>query len=234
MKKNVALTRVFKGRSFVDVGGLWNTINEMVTTALDAGAARAVMLDSMSEQSPWWAKFDQHCADKGKYQYEKIVRDITAPNPRDEIGCFDVVHCSGVMYHVPDIFGFIKNLLSITNEYLFLGSQVFPSRIESPVGVIELSDDEALCTPCLTDRNLDILRSYFSIGNRKGEGISSDALFIDEIALCPKFGPWWWLYTKGFMCRIVGLFPIEIVEEGGSPNGRVYQILMKKKGVRPE
>src|SRR6185437_1713445 len=43
-----------RGLSFADVGGLWNTENEMVSHAIKGGASRAVMIDMQPENNEWW------------------------------------------------------------------------------------------------------------------------------------------------------------------------------------
>ena len=47
-----------KDKTFADVGGLWNTINEKVTVASLAGARDVTMIDLMDYKSHWWDKFD--------------------------------------------------------------------------------------------------------------------------------------------------------------------------------
>ena len=47
MPCNPWIKQLAKDRTFVDVGGLWNTVNERVTIAAKAGAAQVTMIDGM-------------------------------------------------------------------------------------------------------------------------------------------------------------------------------------------
>ncbi len=228
MRKTTTIKKIVKGKTFADVGGLWGTKGEMVTQALSAGATRAAMIDKLDKSSEWWERFDKHCSDKGFQKYEKIIHDISAPKTAKKIGRFDVVHCSGVMYHLHDIIGFISNLLSISNEYLLVTSEVLPSTIENSKGRIHLDDNGAICVPYLSKESLNVLREYFRIENRNAMGITSNAVFFNRSTLTPNFGPWWWLFTAEFMSRLVSGFPVEIMDEGFSKNKKIYQILVRR------
>ena len=116
------------GLSFVDIGGLWGTNGETVTTALLAGASRAVMADIQALGGIWWQKFEAHCTGLGVEGYEELQVDICSPDAPDRLGTFEFVHCAGVMYHVPDLFRFMGNLVSVTSKYLLLSSVVMPTR----------------------------------------------------------------------------------------------------------
>jgi hypothetical protein len=133
------------------------------------------------------------------------------------------------MYHLHDIIGFISTLLSITKEHLLVTSEVLPSMIENTEGSIHLCDDGAICAPYLSDITLRIIKEHFKSKNINAQGITTEADFFNSTNLSPNFGPWWWLYTAEFMRRLVSRYPVEILEEGFSKNGRVYQILVKKQ-----
>ena len=62
---------IVKDKTFVDVGGLWHTL-ERVTEASLAGASEVTMIDGMKESSRWWDKFDKRCKEKGVVCKNKI------------------------------------------------------------------------------------------------------------------------------------------------------------------
>jgi hypothetical protein len=101
--------------------------------------------------------------------------------------------------------------------------------IENTEGSIHLRDDGAICTPYLSDITLGIIKEHFKSKHINAQGITTEADFFNSNNLSPNFGPWWWLYTAEFMRRLVSRYPVEILEEGFSKNGRVYQILVKKQ-----
>ena len=53
----------------------------------------------------------------------------------DETGTFEMVHCSGVLYHMPNPVSTILRLRSVTERYLILSSAVVPDRIATSEGV---------------------------------------------------------------------------------------------------
>ena len=53
------IEKLVKDKTFVDVGGVWNTTNEKVTEASLAGASEVTMIDAMKDKSHWWDKFDK-------------------------------------------------------------------------------------------------------------------------------------------------------------------------------
>ncbi len=224
-----AIGELVEGRSFIDVGGLWGTKQEMVTHAALKGASRAVMSDAMLFSSEWWGKFEERCAERGVTNYEKIVHDITRRDTFERLGRFDVVHCTGVLYHVPDVISTLANLVAITNEYLYFGSQVVPKEITNSEGTLIVEDDCPLCVAWASDEKLRIVKKHYEeMGVTRGVvGVTEEAEFFCGDALTAKFGPWWWLLTKENMLRLAALFNLEIVHELSAPNGRAFSILAK-------
>ncbi|MEO8839534.1 MAG: hypothetical protein ABI351_12580 [Herbaspirillum sp.] len=49
----------------------------------------------------------------------------------------EVVHCSGIIYHVPDPYRMLVNLRKLTAEHLILTSMVVPERIKNREGKME-------------------------------------------------------------------------------------------------
>jgi hypothetical protein len=213
------------GLSYVDIGGLWGTTGETVTTALDAGASRAVMADIQPPGGVWWQKFEAHCAERGVEGYEEMQVDICAPDAPERLGTFDFVHCSGVMYHVADLFRFVGNLVAVTNKYLLLSSVVMPDEIRGPTGVVRFGPDNAYLTPSLTTENKQIIGDYLTEKGLKAEGVNEPIEFIRSGQ--PKFGPWWWLFSSEFMTRLVKLYGLKILAQGQTPQGNGYTVLAR-------
>src|SRR4051794_13465658 len=99
---NEWIARYASGRSFADVGGLWNTKNERISSAFRAGATRLAMIDMQPLGNHWWTQFDERCRELGVSGYESISGNIEDPKLLDVVGRFDFVHCSGVIYHIPN------------------------------------------------------------------------------------------------------------------------------------
>ncbi|HEX7654859.1 MAG TPA: hypothetical protein VF607_15225, partial [Verrucomicrobiae bacterium] len=99
MPCNPWIKQLAKDRTFVDVGGLWNTVNERVTIAAKAGAAQVTMIDGMDPEDPWWQKFYERCRTEGVVCNRSLVANVDEPDFPVKAGNYDIVHCSGIIYH---------------------------------------------------------------------------------------------------------------------------------------
>ena len=133
----------------------------------------------------------------------------------------DVVHCSGVLYHMPEPMQFLRALRKITGEALVLTSAVTATRVEGEKGVLEIPAAAMLCIPALQGREREIVQAYW-------RGIVGDGAFgiTQEVAewSFEDFGPWWWLPTAEAlraMCEVAGFR-----YEAGAPswNGNAYTL----------
>jgi len=222
LNKRKLIKRHVAGLSFVDVGGLWGTRGETVTTALSAGASRAVMADIQEPGGSWWQRFEAHCAELGVEGYEELQVDICAPGAPDRLGTFDFVHCSGVMYHVADLFRFLSNLVSVANKYLLLSSVVMPQQIRTPSGTLSFGPDCAYLAPVLTPENRRVVAEYLAEKGLKANGVTEPAEYLAEG--WPLSSPWWWLFTSEFMIELVRMYGLEILAAGQSPHGNAFTV----------
>jgi hypothetical protein len=225
LNKRSLIKKHVSGLSFIDIGGLWGTSGETVTTALLAGASRAVMADIQTLGGEWWRKFEAHCADLGVEGYEELQVDICAPDAPERLGTFEFVHCSGVMYHVPDLFRFVGNLVSVTAKYLMLSSVVMPTQIRGPTSILSFGPDHAYLAPVLSTENRRAIAEYLTEKGVRADGVNESAEYMKEGR--PRFGPWWWLFSSEFMLRLVGMYGLEIVAAGQSPKGNAYTIFAR-------
>ncbi len=133
--------RIVPGKSFVDIGGLWGTVNEKISPAHDAGATHLCMVDIWTPDSEWWQRFREHCASKGIGSVREVVSSIDNPGILKSVGTHDVVHCSGVIYHCPNPFFTIRALMSLAKEKLLLATAVMPPLIENEFGRLEFGTE---------------------------------------------------------------------------------------------
>ncbi|MBA3300282.1 MAG: class I SAM-dependent methyltransferase [Thermoleophilaceae bacterium] len=109
------------GRSFADIGCLWNVHGEIALLAEEAGASRVTAFDAM-DPTP---EFEQARTRRGS-SIRFVQGDLHDPSSIQEIGEHDIVWCTGVIYHSPDPFGLVRHLRAITGQKLRLGSHVIP------------------------------------------------------------------------------------------------------------
>jgi SAM-dependent methyltransferase len=195
---------VVRGRSFADVGGLWGAVNEKVSVAHRHGAQALAMIDVAVPENELWQLFEARRRALGLPAVECLSGDIVTLVEASHCPQFDVVHCSGVLYHVPDPLRLLGALRKITREYLILCSVVTALRVESERGVLDIPQASALFIPALQGRERAILKSYWQ--RFVGDGASGlthegTAWRFDD------FSPWWWLPTvEAFkaMCTVAG------------------------------
>lgn len=226
--KDEWIKRLSPGRSFMDIGGLWGTKNEKVTVALKAGATRATMADIAPLDGPMWRDFDAHCANLGISNYAKVRLDITAPGDASKTLRHELVHCSGIIYHLPDPFEILTNLRQLTGQWLILTSMVVPERIKNRAGTLDFPADYAAFVPSLTDATRKIAAEHFRAANVSIGGITQA---MEEPWLWPdgkpNFGPWWWLMSPSFLRGMIEVAGLKVEDECWSWEGLSYSFLLQ-------
>jgi hypothetical protein len=216
------LVTVAPGRTFAEVGGLWGTVNERVTVAHAAGATALTMIDVTPPASPWWSAFDARCAERGVTAVDRISHNVLALATAPDAPSYDVVHCSGVLYHMPDPIRFLGALRRMTRRHLILTSAVTADVIRNEAGTLAVPAGSALFIPGLSAAERAVLHAdWHPIVGDNALGITRDTRWNPE-----DFGPWWWLPTVtalSAMCEAAG-FAIQ----GGSYtwNDRAYTLLL--------
>ncbi|HET8605212.1 MAG TPA: hypothetical protein VFM09_14885 [Marmoricola sp.] len=225
IRKRTLVAEHVAGLSFVDIGGLWGTNGEMVTTAAAAGASRTAMADVQPLGGVWWKRFEERCAERGVSGYDEVRVDICASDAPETLGRFDFVHCSGVMYHVPDLVGFVGNLISVADRYLLLSSVVMPEELHTSSGSLVFGPDNAYLAPLLDGRNREVVLDHLRENDLKAAGLTDDQPFFTGGR--PRFGPWWWLFSGTFMSRLLRMHGLEVLAEGPSPNGHAHTVFAR-------
>lgn len=221
--RDAYIARVVGGKSFADVGGLWGTINEKVSVAHCNGAMQLTMIDVSAPGHRLWQLFEERRRALGLPEVSCISADIVQLAETSECPQFDVVHCSGVLYHVPDPMRFLAALRRVTREYLVLTTAVTATKVTSAAGNLEVPSTACLFLPALQGEERRVVDSYW----RQFVGDAAMGL-TQQIAAwdVEDFAPWWWLPTvdalKG-MCRASGF---AYVEGTHAWNNNAYTLLL--------
>jgi len=131
------IARVVRGKSFCDVGGLWGTTQERCSVAYRAGASDVTMLDAAPRNHPLWV------AARARWEALGIpdVMEISLDARLLVLGgpAWDVIHCSGVLYHLPDPVTLLAALRQCAREHVILASAI----TAGPLRFLPASDHEA-------------------------------------------------------------------------------------------
>ena len=202
-----AIRVLVPGKTFAEVGGLWGTVNEKATTALLAGAREATMIDIQPAGNRLWQAFNERCRERGVSGCHRVVGDLGSDRFTADVGRFDITHCAGVIYHMPNPINAIHNMIRITRERILLWSQVVPERITNKRGSLRLRSGECLLVPALEPEALAVLQEHYLAAGR--EKVATEGLSPQEFVRAGEqllTGPWWWLYTAETFIRMCGLF----------------------------
>jgi len=218
------IRKVVRGRSFADIGGLWGTVNEKVSVAHRHGATALAMIDISGPEL--WDLFEERRQTLGLPEVRCIQGDILTlaeSSPPQ----FDVVHCSGLLYHVPSPLQLLMALRKMTREYLVLASAVSGTSVKSSEGALEIPEAALLFVPALKGRERAILRSYWE----RFVGDGAIGITRDTASWQPDdFAAWWWLPTVEAlraMCEVAGFH----CKDGAHFwNNNAYVLLLSVRG----
>ncbi len=218
------IERVVKGRTFADVGGLWGTINEKVSVAARTQAASLAMIDISPSGGELWKQFRARLSSCGVESCECISSDVCAVASSAQAPRYDVVHCSGVLYHHPNPIFLLEALRRITGQYLILTSAVTQEHIANELGSYDVPPSGVIFVPALSAREREILWKYWRENAGAGGcyGISEPVQWDSR-----NFGPWWWLPTPDAMLAMAKCVGFEVVESGKTWNGNAHTALLQ-------
>lgn len=215
------ITSAATGKSFAEVGGLWGTVNEQVSTAARAGATSTTMIDVAprdGSDDDLWRLFSERLDQLGVDQPTCIQRNIDDEETISELGDFDVVHCSGVLYHCPEPLHTLKRLRAITNETLILGTATMPERVETTAGSVTLAPGGALLVPAMSFAQRAVLGEWL-LDNGASMAIGVNHPIESDWAL-NDYGAWWWFFSPDYVAALLGVAGFKVVDLASYWNGR--------------
>lgn len=214
--------RVVRGRSFADVGGLWGTVAEKVSVAHRHGASSVTMIDVSPPESELWPAFHRRMRRLGVAGYRTLSRDVCALRPGDVPEPFDVVHCSGVLYHHPNPMALLAALRSITAGHLILTTAITPETVVNRRGRYRVPPSGVIFVPALSEDEREVLAEHWRRVAPGALGIVAPASY--DVA---DFGPWWWLPTAkaaAALCESAGFC---VLDQGLTWRGHALTLLLE-------
>ncbi len=204
------LSPIVRNRSFVDVGPLWEVQNETISIAHKHGATRLAAIDIMPPWDHRWGDLERRL---GGIQWERINSDICKYD-----GSFDVVHCSGVIYHHPEPMTIMTKLSQLTKEHLVLGTVV-----AERVGKHPLAPGTCLYLPGVPSRMMNTLRNDWQ---EFLQGRAGDVFDKDVVWNVHNLYHWWWLFTKDAVIGMAKTVGFQVRET--HLEGRILTLLLAK------
>lgn len=217
------IARVVAGRSFADVGGLWGVVNEKVSVAARHNASSLAMIDISRPESELWMQFRARLDDAGVQNCALIAGDICAFAAR-ATQKYDVLHCSGVLYHHPNPLHLLASLRQVTAAYLILTSAIVRETVVNEIGSVHLPASGAIFVPALSSQEREILWKFWreEAGVQACDGISVPAKWNPS-----DLGPWWWLFTSRVMLAMAESVGFRVLESGPIWNGNAHTALLE-------
>ncbi len=215
------LSELVPDKTFADIGGLWGTVNEKVSVAVQGGAREATMVDVCPLSHKNWQAFRERCKELGISKYRGVSADICSDRVAKQLGSFDVTHCAGVLYHAPDPIRAIGNLAAMTREWFILSCMVVPERIENRFGTVELTGGQCLLVPVLSEKQRRILGQHFDERRIKAGGLTGRSEKFVKPNGQPHNGPWWWLFSAETVIAMCEMFA-RVERAMMSPHGSVH------------
>jgi hypothetical protein len=103
------------GKSFADLGCMWNCHGAYIFYAEQAGASAPLLAVDLGPTTPSFDALHRALDSRVSFRQKDIIEIDAAADGRRE-----VVFCSGVLYHAPDPMRLLAAVTSITEETLIL------------------------------------------------------------------------------------------------------------------
>jgi SAM-dependent methyltransferase len=132
------IVRHAPGRTFADVGCMWKVHGDYAFHAAAHGATAVTGIDLMGATP----EFLKRNAERGA-PVQFVRGDLNDPDLATRTGVFDVVFCSGVLYHVPNPVFSLGQLRKLCRETLILTTASMPeSDVPNTAVLLAGLDDE--------------------------------------------------------------------------------------------
>ena len=227
---------VVPGKTFAEVGGLWGTVNEQVTVAAQAGATATTMIDIAPDDGgdeDLWKLFRERATSRGVTDTTCLIASIDDPETVERAGSFDVVCCSGVLYHCPDPVHTLRQLRAITRETLILGTVSMPETVTTSAGTVSVEAGAALLVPAISDSQRGVFAQWLrDLGddNIRADGITHP---VQSGWALDDYAPWWWFFTRDHVAGLLRISGFEVETVASYWQGRATFYLARATGSAP-
>jgi hypothetical protein len=167
--RHAFIARVARDKSFIDIGGLNLGISERVSIAHAAGARSLALMDVERPDCPWWAQVKERLARRGVKECAFISGDVLTY----DLGMYDIVFSSGVLYHLPSPLAYLARLKQITREYCILTSSTVPTIIKVDGRELRMPSASVIFVPALEGAEKNLVVEWY---RRRGRDNIAEAV----------------------------------------------------------
>lgn len=214
------IQQTVKDKKFADLGGLWGLVNEKVSVAHKAGASECSMWDQMCPEHGCWLEYRDRLINLGIPTQKEKTFDIMDSQHVKGTSPVNVLHCSGVIYHIPNYFEFMVNIEKMTTEYLILGSTTIPDHF----GMLPQWG--------LSDFQRSELKRHFQHLGQLTPGLLS---VVQPSPICEdvkNYTPWWWFFTKEYLYNLLVDFGWNVLDCQETWEDRAHSFLCVKRSLK--
>jgi hypothetical protein len=190
------IRRHVRGRSFADIGCMWNVNGSIAFIAEEAGATQVTGLDIMAATADYQA---EHARRRSAVRF--VQGDLHDEVVAAEVGVHDVVWCSGVLYHAPNPLLTLERLRAITRQTLILATETIP-------------EVAGLSQACVFFPGLSEDDRRIHAAARPGATALGLTTPFDR---AQSYGAWWWGITPSAVRGMLRASGFEVIEEHGGP-----------------
>lgn len=195
-----------KHKSFIDVGCMWGVNGYFTFLAEELGAKEATGFDIYHRSE----EFDKmHSERNSKVKF--VQGDINSQSTLVQLGEFDVVYCTGLLYHVPDPLYTLNRLRQICAEILIIGTAVIPE--------VNGFKNMAVYYPLLDENQ----RMIWNL--RGGDQLAITTPYDHK----QGYGNWLWGFTNSCLESMIITSGFDIVEKC---EGRFYSYVVCQKSKK--
>jgi len=190
--------QVAPGRSFVDVGAMWDVHGKISFLAEECGATSVTAADISSSTDQYRAEHERRGS---KVRF--VEGDMHEDRVIDEIGPHDVVWCAGVLYHCPNPVLSVECLRRLTRETLVLMGATVPAIAGSRNGGVFF--------PALDAKER---RAY----DRAYSAVAAPGKDLTRHGLTTPFDPalsyvnWWWGLSPAATAAVLETSGFRVIE----------------------
>jgi len=178
-------SRYVPGRSFADLGCLWNADGAYCFYAELIGAVSPMLAVDVNEETPQFSAYSRALTSNVTF-LQKNILDLQPAND----GTYDVVFCSGVLYHMPDPMLALSRIVGISKSTVILVTHTVPGEDETmkmyPFSATPATMPWEKATPRGRDQRFEV---------RYGD-----------------FAPWWFGFTERCVESMLRVFRFATIE----------------------